>query len=306
MARTFVAASSQFLENTTPPLIVPPFTMAAWVKPATLTGGNTGNNPAILTIEATASVDRHLLFANGTNVFFQTYNGSSAMATSSTAPSLGVWQHVTGVMASVASRAVYLNGAGKGTDATSLTLGGTLNRFEVGSIYNTASRLLFWDGDIAEVGVWNVALTDLDVAILASGISPLLVRPDALVFYAPLLNGGSPEPDIIGRRNLTVTGATLATHPRILRYASLPSVSYFRSTSVNIVGVTRDASGAPLASVTVKLFKTSDNSLVNSTVSDGSGVYSFTVTPSTAYYLLAYKSGTPDVAGTTLNTLVGA
>lgn len=39
------------------------------------------------------------------------------------------------------------------------------------------------EGDISEVGYWNVALTDADVAVLAKGVSPLLVRPEGLVAY---------------------------------------------------------------------------------------------------------------------------
>jgi len=37
------------------------------------------------------------------------------------------------------------------------------------------------DGDLAEAAIWNIALSDADVARLATGESPLSVRPDALV-----------------------------------------------------------------------------------------------------------------------------
>ncbi len=74
-----------------------------------------------------------------------------------------------------------------------------------------------------------------------------------------------------------------------------------------ISGVTKDSTGAALAGVTVKLYRTSDDALMATTTSDGSGNYSFAnVGLGEAYYVTAYKAGSPDVAGTTVNTLVGA
>lgn len=79
-------------------------------------------------------------------------------------------------------------------------------------------------------------------------------------------------------------------------------------------GVTRDAYGTALGGVLVKLFKTSDGSypgtkdiLMDEVVSDVSGNFQVT----TAYYpdphyLVTYKTGSPDVQGTTVNTLIGA
>jgi hypothetical protein len=71
-----------------------------------------------------------------------------------------------------------------------------------------------------------------------------------------------------------------------------------------ITGVTRDSTGAPLGGVTVDLFTTADDVKVATTVSDGAGNFQF---PATAgpYYLVAYKPGAPDVAGTSTNTLTG-
>lgn len=83
-------------------------------------------------------------------------------------------------------------------------------------------------------------------------------------------------------------------------YASVPI--YFR-----IYGVTRDSTGAVLAGCTVDLFRTADNAFIDSVVSDASGNYEFrTAGPASAYYAVAYLVGSPDVFGTTVNTLVGA
>ena len=76
---------------------------------------------------------------------------------------------------------------------------------------------------------------------------------------------------------------------------------------LHVRGVTKDSTSAPLAAVTVSLFLTSTNALLGTTVSDGSGNYDFPLfTPVGPFYVVAYKAGSPDVAGTTVNTLVAS
>ena len=69
-------------------------------------------------------------------------------------------------------------------------------------------------------------------------------------------------------------------------------------------GVSRDATGVALAGCTVRLFRTSDNSLVGTTVSDGSGNWIFYGVSGGPFYIVEYKSGAPDVFGTSPNTQV--
>ena len=70
-----------------------------------------------------------------------------------------------------------------------------------------------------------------------------------------------------------------------------------------LLGYTRDAYGSPLPLATVKLFRTVDDSLQNTVVSDGNGLYSVTTPYADGHYLVVYKAGPPDVCGTTINTL---
>ena len=80
-----------------------------------------------------------------------------------------------------------------------------------------------------------------------------------------------------------------------------------------ISGVTRDSSGAPLAGCTVEIYETGSISeprgqLRATTVSDAGGNYSADVTSSETgltFQAKAYLPGAPDVAGVTVNTLVG-
>ena len=71
-----------------------------------------------------------------------------------------------------------------------------------------------------------------------------------------------------------------------------------------IVGVTRDSGGTPLGSCTVQGFLTATDAFVGETTSDSGGYFCLPTQYSGAHYLVAYRGGAPDVAGTTANTLI--
>lgn len=75
-----------------------------------------------------------------------------------------------------------------------------------------------------------------------------------------------------------------------------------------VSGITRDSSGAVLASCMVDLFRTADDTWLQSTVSDATGKYTFLPVNNGngPYYIVAYKAGTVDKAGTSVNSLIGA
>jgi hypothetical protein len=76
---------------------------------------------------------------------------------------------------------------------------------------------------------------------------------------------------------------------------------------VGFVGITRDQYGAPVGSCVVQLFRTSDDLFIMEITSDASGNFLLQswYSPDT-HYIVAYKAGSPDIFGTTVNTLVGA
>lgn len=71
-------------------------------------------------------------------------------------------------------------------------------------------------------------------------------------------------------------------------------------------GFTRDASGGVIPAVTVKCFLTADDTKQSETVSDQNGFFTVSTPFSGGHYLIFYKTGTPDISGTTVNTLQGA
>lgn len=75
-----------------------------------------------------------------------------------------------------------------------------------------------------------------------------------------------------------------------------------------LVGFTQDQNGNPLGNCIVQGFVTANDVFVGQTTSDTSGWYKLP-TPysiSTNHYIVAYKAGSPAVAGTTVNTLTPA
>lgn len=74
--------------------------------------------------------------------------------------------------------------------------------------------------------------------------------------------------------------------------------------NTRLAGVSRDATGTPLANARVSLCQ--GNVIINTVTSDGGGNYAFNNPGSGPFFIVAYKAGSPDVAGTTVNTLLPA
>lgn len=119
---------------------------------------------------------------------------------------------LTAVFTNTSLRSVFVN-ATKYTNTTSLTISAP-TRFIVGAAWVDTVNGLFHNGSIAEAAVWNIALSDDDVASLAAGYTPDQVRPQSLQFYAPLIRTFQ---DLRGGLAITNNGgATVATHPRVI------------------------------------------------------------------------------------------
>lgn len=134
--------------------------------------------------------------------------GSSPSAVSSNTFTAGAWNFAGAVFASHTLRTVNLNGTAV-TSTASDSVATATTKTSVGASFVLPGPVPagFYAGKIAEAGVWNVALTADEMAALSQGVSPRLIRPSALVFYAPL--AGSPV-NLPGGV-LTVTGAAVST-----------------------------------------------------------------------------------------------
>ncbi len=207
----FVAGSTQYLSTSSSPVNGNPMTIAFWFKSA----GVNGCGVFVGGASATQRNNVFILPASGAVVNAGSVNsaGTSASVNSTTTFTDGVWSHAAAVYTSDSSRTAYCNGGGAATNTTTITTTPGFNSVLVGARWS-GSLGGYFTGDIAEVGIWSVALTAAEIASLAAGFTPSQVRPQSLVFYAPLVGGQII--DVVGGRTITNNnGATIAAHPRI-------------------------------------------------------------------------------------------
>lgn len=211
MARLLDDAIPHYISAASAVLSGVPISMACWFNSDSITLAQT-----LVGISDTAGdLDHFKLDAAGGEpgdfVMAVTGRAGQAEASTSLAYTADTWHHACAVFDAVDSRAAYLDGGNKGTNADSRTPAG-LDTMSIGvSLRSSAIHPL--SGLIAEVGIWNIALLDAEIAILAEGYSPLLVRPQNLVFYAPLVREIL---DVVGGVTLVNTGSTVGDHPRVL------------------------------------------------------------------------------------------
>lgn len=145
--------------------------------------------------------------------FFLT-DGSSYMSSGADTADLptGVWIHLAGTWSSGGPIRLWRNGVNTASSGNlTFTTPNTAIQPRIGNTAETTPRPV--NGRIAEVAIWNVALTANEMIALANGTSPSQVRRSALLGYWPLWGAASPEADLSGNRNNgTVTGAVAADH----------------------------------------------------------------------------------------------
>lgn len=163
--------------------------------------------------------------SDGDVIWRKQRDGTVGQAISTGHYSTSTWHHALGVETSTASRAIYLDGS-KDTNSTSVP-NSAWDRWAIGYEPKFAGSN-FFDGDLAEFCIWNVALSDADATALATGICPLFVRPDQIIYYNPMrrvedplrdLWGGGYEPSELGT-------LTTAPHPPIIYPAGFHLAPY--------------------------------------------------------------------------------
>lgn len=209
MARLFDDASNQYLRVTSTPVTEPPFTMACWFYT-----DDTDIDEVLMEIgDLDDDSHGHWIDADGTlegdPVCVYSAEGDAAAETAS-GFSANTWHHAAGVVAASDDRRVYIDGGSKGTDAGEASSTG-LDSVNIGA-HGNGTPDLYFSGRIAEAAIWNAALSDAEVVELAAGRSPLLVRPQSLVAYWPLVRDG--DEDVVGGYDMTPQNApAVASHP---------------------------------------------------------------------------------------------
>ncbi len=181
-------------------------TVCAWVYPTSLVANATIAGRWDVT-------NQYLLVVNNSSgqVLFGVQAGSgTAFPTGSVSLTASAWSYVCGLYDG-SNAYVYVNGvAGSGAALTGALIPGSSN-FGIGG--RPSGSLYPFQGRIAEVAVWNVALSSGEISALAHGAPPSKIRPGNLVGYWPLHGFASPEPDLReNSHNGTLTGTTEANH----------------------------------------------------------------------------------------------
>jgi hypothetical protein len=206
MAYEFTAASSQHLNTSSAVATATPLTFACFFNSKTTQNGN-----LIVLSNNSANSNFALYKSTDSRIYAYANNGATFGQSFATGVTNNSWSHAAGVFTSSTSRLAYLNGAAGGTNTTNVTPAG-INETLIGA-GRSPSLGGYCNGFIAEVGIWNAALTAAEIASLAKGMTCDKVRPESLVFYAPLVRDLQ---DLSG--GLTITNnnaATVATHPRV-------------------------------------------------------------------------------------------
>ncbi len=214
--------NGQYLITNSAPVSAYPFTMGGWFNPAATNKTydliflkNSGSNYAGIYLNPSGS----------SPVIGATINDAQTALSSSTFTANN-WHHAAGVFTSSTSRQAFLNGAGgtvnTGSQSFSVPSQTMIGGFLEGTnVYGSVS------GFLAEIFVYNVALSANEIKALANRVSPLRIRPSNLIAYWPLYGRSSTEPNLKGSLySLTANGDPLPSqdkHPPIMRPWQGPS-----------------------------------------------------------------------------------
>jgi hypothetical protein len=128
-----------------------------------------------------------------------------------TSPQDGLWHHLLSAWQRNVTWTLYLDGVNVASRAA---VDGPLADPSSSTRLGGYSGSEYTNGSVADVAIWQAALTATEAAALARGARPNTIRPASLTFWVPLDGYASPEPDLSkNANNVTLTGTTLAFGP---------------------------------------------------------------------------------------------
>lgn len=226
MARRFVRASEQALYALEAPVVGYPFTLACWLYYHSINSGSWFDETVVALTDKDDGYDRDVLAVNQnggiaylTAVTSTNWDAHSRTPSAGMGVSAGQWYHGAAIFASGSSRRAALDGV-FGAEATAAMSPNARDAVGVACLPRAAGpEYPYPDVSVAEVGIWRVALSEPELALLADGLSPLLVRPADLVFYAPLL--ADEDRDLYGIELTAHNAPTVVEHVRVLYPSAL-------------------------------------------------------------------------------------
>ena len=125
-------------------------------------------------------------------LLLNTYVTSNVTINTTATYTVNAWNMATLVATSSTSRTIYLNGGNSVTSTSNLTPT-TPTRWLLGAQFQTTTPTYQpnFQGRLAEIGIWNVALSADDINALYKGFKPSLVRPQNLRVYLPHISSSA-------------------------------------------------------------------------------------------------------------------
>lgn len=171
-------------------------------------GAYPSNDGLTITLDNAASEYEGLSWASGSS----TKIGSNASFTADTWQGVGISATTTGPVDKF-----YFNGSQSGADLTTGSRAAGAQAVGIMTQRNSPGNNLT-NGRLADFGFWNVVLTDEEFAMHHAGVCALLIRPESLVRYYPMIsNSPDNERSLVGGASIVMTSAPAAyPHPGIL------------------------------------------------------------------------------------------
>jgi hypothetical protein len=250
MARSLTPATPDYLSVAAAPVTAAAMTVNARINVASLA------DQGIVSLSSSADkINYFLLYleATGDDIMWarRSTTGGFTSARGSEVVSTNTWTMATGRSVSATDTSAFKDGGNKG-DNTANRVPLNVDQLTLGAFGGSSFDTLL-NGRIAEVAIWNAALTDAEIASLYGGpgiaIPAWSVQPSALVFYAPLFDSdGDIDWAGDGTYDLTVTGTpSYAERPPTIMW--MPNWHLQRQGGAG--GVTVDAGDADTLSDTV-------------------------------------------------------
>jgi hypothetical protein len=200
-------------------------TLAAWVKPGSI--GNFSTRAFLEISDASADEYVQLTFVtrstgNAWQKLSLKNNGAEIRSSgnpSDNSWSAGNWYHLAGqTVPGSDDISAWWNGGNISTGSTAYNetnWSGNIDTSNIGAHLGSSTSSQHFTGAIAEAAIWSTNLDTAEIAALATGYSPLLIRPANLIFYVPLIRDN--DEDIVGGLSLTANGTpTVEAHPRVI------------------------------------------------------------------------------------------
>lgn len=214
MARNFVKSSTQRIATTFPSLSSE-ISIVCSYKHSSTPGDSYPNRRTFLSRE-TGSTINYFLYATSSAIALawtssaNVFHGFNITQTSDSSFHTIAVSHLWG---SSGSTIAYIDGAQATIDTIPLNLTQTLNMTSqnIGG-RPAAGNVEYFDGDIANLAIYDKCLTADQLRALSKNFSPIKIQRANLKYYSPLIRELN---DIMQGQVLTNSGTTASNHPRI-------------------------------------------------------------------------------------------